>query len=339
MKKNLLLLIASVLFISCGGEQKKSNSTANESPIIGFWERVGTIQIVNGVNVDTVYWDDVEMDFTPKQIKAYAFDHTAWLSNHFRNPDEETKKYPWITGAGAFGKYTFNPESNNNDNMTENVSNIIGTSVTWSGEFPKTRNNEIANLNFSASINDGFYSQLGVRSTENDSIFQLDERTMGNSTEYAEFYKKIPDGEKTKIDGVWKHIATVRYVKGVPIDTTAVPEGLDDHKIFYKGNVIVNFDFTLAKEGDPNWGGAGLSGTYTYNKDENVLMEKFTLGTGNWMPKENEWPDTYYDIDWIDNDTYIQIFKTRAVPSEDGSGLTWVEANDETTGNLNVRVK
>jgi hypothetical protein len=101
----------------------------------------------------------------------------------------------------------------------------------------------------------------------------------------------------------------------------------------------VNWDPTLAEKGNQVWGGAGLAGTYEYNKEKEELMEKFTLGTGNWMPKGNNWPDTYYDIDWIDEDTFIQIFRTRAVPSEDGSGLVWEEVGEEYNGHLNVRVK
>ena len=59
--KKLLLSLAIALFISCGGEQKKSY-VSNQSPMNGFWERVGTIQIVKGVNVDTIFWDELEFE-------------------------------------------------------------------------------------------------------------------------------------------------------------------------------------------------------------------------------------------------------------------------------------
>jgi|TARA_B100001093_G_scaffold460479_1_gene474316 hypothetical protein len=334
--KKLLLSLATVLFISCEGEQKKSD-LPDQSPMIGFWERVGTIQIVKGVNVDTIFWDDLELENKEKQIKAYTGNHFAWLSNAGIN-QPENKDFPWKTGAGAYGTYTFNSESKNADNMVETITNAIGNAVNWTPWDDLKKNGSIS-INFAATVTEKNYTQLGVRSEENDSIFVMNEETLGNTTEYAEYYEKIPEGEKTKIDGVWNHIADVRYVNGVAIDTTAVPEGLVDHKIFHRGNVIVNWDPTLAEKGNQVWGGAGLAGTYEYNKEKEELMEKFTLGTGNWMPKGNNWPDTYYDIDWIDEDTFIQIFRTRAVPSEDGSGLVWEEVGEEYNGHLNVRVK
>ena len=65
------------------------------------------------------------------------------------------------------------------------------------------------------------------------------------------FYQKVEldNSEATDLDGVWKRIANVRYINDVPVDTIAVPEGLDDFKVYVKGNVIVNVDFTKCKTG------------------------------------------------------------------------------------------
>ena len=338
--KKLLLLVAIALFISCGGEQKKSESTNDDISVIGFWERIGTIQIVKGVKVDTIFFKDLADgdDVIPRQIKAYSNGHFAWLNNQKINQQtkddyKEVENFPWVSGAGGFGTFSFSEEGE--INMNENMTNIIGNIVGWNNEFrDNVRKNGVNNLTFSSNVDNNKYTQLMQLESEENSV-----ETWQTGIEYAEYFEKIPDGEETKIDGVWKHIADVRYVNGVPIDTTAVPEGLDDHKIFHKGNVIVNWDPTTAKAGDNIWGGAGLAGIYEYNTDKEELMEKFTLGTGNWMPKGSVWPNSYYDIDWIDDDTFIQVFRTRAVPSEDGSGLVWEEVGEESNGHLNVRVK
>ena len=52
-----------------------------------------------------------------------------------------------------------------------------------------------------------------------------------------------------------ERIANVKYINDVPIDTIAVPEGLDDFKVYVKGNVIVNVDPKMQNEGDPFWEG------------------------------------------------------------------------------------
>ena len=65
-------------------------------------------------------------------------------------------------------------------------------------------------------------------------------------TGYGEYFQKVEldNSNASELDGVWKHIANVTYINNIPVDTIAVPDGLDDHKTFLKGHVIVNFDFT-----------------------------------------------------------------------------------------------
>ena len=329
--KKLLLLVAIALFISCGGEQKISNDEfSNISSIEGFYNRIGTIQIVKGVPVDTIFFDEVESEVKPRQVKAYASGHFAWINNLpvSKEIKDRYKNLPWKSGAGGFGTYSFNEEGE--VNMYETLTNLAGSSVTWEGEWIDNVREEGGNkLEFKASLKDNIYSQL----MENNSPTED-----WQFTEYAELFEKMDEDEATEIDGVWKHIANVRYINGVAIDTTALPEGLDDHKIFHKGNVIVNFDYTLAKSDDPNWGGAALAGNYSYN--DNKLIETFNFSTGNWRASGGVWPPTPYRIDWIDEDTFIQIWTRRAQQDKNGE-LEFVEIGEgeETRGMLNVRVK
>ena len=102
------------------------------------------------------------------------------------------------------------------------------------------------------------------------------------STSYSELYIKKEESEATVLDGAWKRIANVRYINDVPVDTIAVPEGLDDYKVYIKGNVIVNVDPKNAKQGDPFWGGAGLLGKFSYI--DGTLTEKFDMSTEMGIP-------------------------------------------------------
>jgi len=335
MKKILKFLIISII-VSCGGTEETKVEVKKSYATEGFWERVGTIQIVNGVNVDTIYWDDLELETRPRQVKAYAGSHFAWLSNAGVN-QPLNEDHPWKTGAGAFGTYTFDAKSTNQDNMVESLTNNIGGSHLWGEGWQNLSKDNPLPIRFAATVTDKNYTQLAVRNVESDSIFGVDERTIGNTPEYAEYYEKIDETLATKIDGIWKHIANVRYINGVAVDTIGVPEGLDDHKIFHKGNVMVNFDFTKAKKGDSNWGGAGLSGKFTYKN--NMLVETFNLSTGNWRAAGGVWPPTPYDIEWIDDDSFVQIWKVIAREGENGE-LEFVEnESEETNGLLHVRVK
>ena len=344
--KKILLFTVSLIFFSCG-EDKSSNSDLKKTSLMeGFWDRVGTVQIVNGVSVDTIFWSELEEKDRPTQIKAYVDGYTAWINNGLIPNKELFKSTPWINGGGAFGKYTFNPESKNNDNMTEFVTNVAGNAVIWANNdalaFNDIKTKGVAALKFKATLTEKNYTQLGVR----DSSFNnaATASWQGTSIEFAEYYEKASNTETSKIDGVWNHIANVNYINKIPIDTISVPDGLADHKIFYKGNVIVNYDFTNAKEGDNNWGGATIAGKFNY--ENNILTEDFTVGTGNWMPLGTKWPSRKYDIDWINDDSFIQIFSE--VPKLDSDGnpvldqngqIIWVEAGKESNGLLHVRVE
>ena len=67
MNNKIFLILISLMILSCGDKQK---STTTEGPNIeGFWNRIGTIQLVNGIPVDTAYIKESEFP-NYKQIKV-----------------------------------------------------------------------------------------------------------------------------------------------------------------------------------------------------------------------------------------------------------------------------
>ena len=133
---------------------------------------------------------------------------------------------------------------------------------------------------------------------ESDSIIGVDERTIGNTPEYAEYYEKIDETQASKLDGM-KHIANVRYVNGVAVDTIGVPDSLDDK---YSIKEMLWLTSILLKLKKVILIGEGLSFQMkiTY-KEDNLLVETFNLSTKRWRATGGVWPPTPYDIEWIDD--------------------------------------
>ena len=80
MIKKILFVLLIILISSCGNNQTKPNVDSYEEDILGFWNRVGTIQLMNGIEVDTLAFKDSENPGN-KQIKAYLSDRVMWLNN------------------------------------------------------------------------------------------------------------------------------------------------------------------------------------------------------------------------------------------------------------------
>ena len=95
-----LIILSSVLVISCGETPKKEEAKSENhlSEVEGFWNRIGTIQLVNGIAVDTLLIKNSENpDF--KQIKAFKDDNTIWINNY------KDSLSPWKGGSGGYGKF------------------------------------------------------------------------------------------------------------------------------------------------------------------------------------------------------------------------------------------
>ncbi len=334
--KKLLLLLSTIILISCGENKVSTKKIEKENNFEGFYDRIGTIQYVKGVAVDTVFYKDIKDSEgkIPRQVKAYVDGKFCWISN---DPTPKTAKdngikMPWKSGAGGYGSYNYSASTNYSP-MNEYMTNMIGNGLMWGPSFEQrgaVRDSILKNNSFKWEFTSTFDGNI-----YNHKWLQPDSVT----TIYSELNKKIESSaEQTILDGVWKHIANVRYVNNIPVDTIGLPDGLDDHKLYHKGNVMVNYDFTLAKEGDQNFGGAGLIGKFTYK--DGVLTEFFEMGTGNWTPPDTKvWSDGQSaDIDMIDNDTFIQINRYATEDNGDGT-FTFVEAKKEKNGLLHVRVK
>ena len=66
MTKKIFLIPIIILLASCGNNQKSQNVNSFENDILGFWDRKGTVQYVNGVAVDTLLIENSDNQTTNK---------------------------------------------------------------------------------------------------------------------------------------------------------------------------------------------------------------------------------------------------------------------------------
>ena len=75
MKKLILpFLLVLLLTHGCSDQPKQESSNDNQLPIEGVWKRLGTIQIVNGIHVDTLLTKDSN-DTLFAQTKILEYGH------------------------------------------------------------------------------------------------------------------------------------------------------------------------------------------------------------------------------------------------------------------------
>ena len=102
MKRIILLTILS-FFISCGDTNTKQKNSDNKSPMEGFWNRIGTIQLVNGIPVDTILVKNSDnKDY--KQIKVFKDANSVKKPRQTRrvNPNSAGRSLP----KNKPGRYT-----------------------------------------------------------------------------------------------------------------------------------------------------------------------------------------------------------------------------------------
>ena len=289
-----LTLISIVLFISCGEGPKKNIESETKFPIEGFWERKGTIQFVNDVPVDTLFYgkDDTGEEEGFRNVKVYLEGNVLWVNNAVNKSDP-------YGAQGGYGKFKISK-----DTLTEYMSHGCGGFGPWLKYNKDSLNISSMRFPFSYYLNDQTYTQLGGRVPNSD-----------ENIRFGEYYEKLPTLKKSKMDGVWKRAYEISYVNGVAVDTTTVPaDAVLDLKIIRDGYFMVVVDQTnLIKDVDDPWHGGFLGyGQIDYDGKGNMVeYNEFGSGAGNVnnSPPRNAATGHYASVSFYDDDMYLQITK------------------------------
>ena len=304
MLKKIFFIVSISIVISCGNNQTNKNENTYEEDILGFWNRVGTIQLMNGIAVDTLAFKDSK---TPdnKQIKAFLTDRVMWINNFWKD-----SLAPWKGGAGGYGKFNIYSR----DSLTELITHGTGLMGASIKKYKDEENQDFRAWNMSINLGDKVFSQKG-----------------GAGAEYAEYWEKLPDLKpKSRIDGVWKRVYEIAYVNNVPVDTTSAPSDIIlDVKVMYRGRYMYQVDQTgMFDENELGHGGFGGYGTFELDSDKNILKEKFEWGSGGWNEEDanaaNPDRGNYvqsHEITFFNDDLFLQVDNQNAGVLQ-GSGAT-----------------
>ena len=287
MKNKIFLIAISLIIFSCGETPKKEEAKSEKplSEMEGFWNRIGTIQVVNGVPVDTLLIKNSEnSDF--RQIKVYKDGNMVWLDN----AKSET---PWKGGGGGYGKFTVNSEKS----LTEHMSAGTGYMAVWVDNYKDSLNVPAMDVTLSIDYKDDIYSQMN-----------------GPNRQFMEYWERMPilPSKSTKFDGAWKRVYEIAYINDTPVDTLAVPSDVIlDVKVMSNGRYAYQVDQTGNAEVDtPQYGGLGGYGYYDYNEEDNTLKEYpiFGSGMGTWSNDEMQRTNfATHEIKFYNDDLFIQI--------------------------------
>ena len=290
--KNVFAIMISLLMFSCAENQKsqKEDVVKNESPLSemeGFWNRIGTIQVINGVPVDTLLIKDSE-NTNYRQVKVYKDGNMVWLDN-------VKSDTPWKGGGGGYGKFTVNSEKS----ITEHMSAGTGMMAVWVDNYKDSLNVPAFDVALTVDYKGDRYSQMN-----------------GPNREFMEYWERMPvlSSKKTKLDGAWKRVYEIAYIKDTPVDTLAVPSDVIlDVKVMTNGRFAYQVDQTGNSEVDTReYGGLGGYGHYDYNEEDNILKEYTVFGSGwnisNYEEGQRENFQTH-EIKFYNDDLFIQIDK------------------------------
>jgi hypothetical protein len=302
MKNKIFLTAISLIIFSCGETPKKEEAKSEKplSEMEGFWNRIGTIQVVNGVPVDTLLIKNSEnTDY--RQIKVYKDGNMIWLDN----VKSET---PWKGGGGGYGKFTVNSEKS----LTEQMSAGTGYMAGWIDNYKDSLNVPAMDVTLSIDYKDDIYSQMN-----------------GPNRQFMEYWERMPilPSKSTKFDGAWKRVYEIAYINDTPVDTLAVPSDVIlDVKIMTNGRFAYQVDLTGNVEVDtPQYGGYGGYGYYDYNEEDKTLKEYPVFGSGQSVLSVDEMQRTNFqthEIKFYNDDLFIQIDKSNGgmVSLEEATG-------------------
>ena len=288
-----------LMIISCGETINKTSNEADEKlKIEGFWNRIGTIELVNGIPVDTLYIKDSDEEF--KQVKVFKDGNMIWINN------QGDSLLPWKGGMGGYGKF----KVNSMDSITEVNTNGTGFWGALVKNYKDSLNTPGWTFGLKTNIGNNIYSQKNTPDSK-----------------FAELWQRMPQlTEKSKIDGAWKRVYQISYVNGVAVDTTSVPsDAVLDVKIMSNGHYTYQVDQTgLAEPDKPQYGGFGGYGTYEYDDEKNLLIEYGEWGSGTSTgAKPPKTDPIIHDIKFYNEDLFLQIGKDTLDVNQSGRGLVY----------------
>ena len=285
MKSASLILLLSIVTFSCVDKPKSESIENPLSEMQGFWNRIGTIQVVNGVPVDTLLIKDSDSkDY--RQIKVYKDGNMVWLDN-------QKSDTPWGGGAGGYGKFTVNSKKA----ITEHMSAGTGFMAYWVNNYKDSLSVSAMDVNLSINYNGDTYSQMN-----------------GPNRNFMEYWERMPvkSKESTRLDGAWKRVYEIAYINGVPVDTTAVSSDVIlDVKVMANGRFAYQVDETNNSEIDTkNYGGFGGYGYYKFDEENNVLKEYTIFGSGYNLTNNSPTQNTNFQthkIKFYSDDLFLQV--------------------------------
>lgn len=293
-------LIISVL-ISCNDSKKSSLENDESINLEGFWNRIGTIQLVNGLPVDTLLIKNSDNpDF--KQIKTYKSNNFVWLNN------AKDSLSPWKGGAGGYGKF----EINSKDSITESISHGTGGMLGWLND---AKNSKPLVFGLSINFDESNFSQKN-----------------NPESEFMEYWERMPvKAPKSKLDGAWKRVYEISYVNGIPVDTLSVSSDVIlDVKIIANGRFAYQVDLSnYAEKNTAEYGGFGGFGTYEFDNENSVLTEWNEWGSGtNISSSEPRTNSNVHDITIYNEDLFLQVSRgaaglTQENPQVNGRGVVY----------------
>ena len=309
--KSIIISLLLILTLSCGNTSNvKTSNEQDVKTLTGFYERIGTIQYINNVAVDTV--STVE---GYRATKLFLDGYHIWIDN--TKPQNENA--PWGYSAGIFGKFKIK-----NDSLHEIAEYGFGGRAGWTdfvidepvSWFIKDTVEKTITYKAKVDISEDKFSQHGNNNNQDD-----------QESSFSEFYSKIPELTNSKIDGIWKRVGTIEYVNNIPIDTIPIiEEEFINYKIFHNGKFMFFFrNLTIKDNTKAGFYGQGVHGNFEY--ENGVLTERIEYGTRGMenffknLPNKNSEGEPFISFETnLTENSYSQRW-----PGDSGGGNTTSE--------------
>ncbi|MDG2396703.1 MAG: hypothetical protein P8M03_03525 [Flavobacteriaceae bacterium] len=276
MKKSIFVFLLSLIIFSCGNPTS-SEEKSNELNLEGFYERIGIVELVNFIPVDTILTTD---GF--RQTKFFSKQGHMWMNNDKFTNNNSDSIPPWGYGGGIYGAFEIK-----NDSLYELVKYGFGHRASFNSIPVDTLIKYGWEVDYKNKLMK--YKVPIIASNSNEFLQVFGNAT--NGTGLAEYYVKTPEGESSALDGIWKREGTIEHVNEVPVDT--IFNSMDDfvqYKIYYKGKAMFfTRDFTADDPSKGNFYGGSFYGNFTYK--DNVLTERIDYAMAGFEEFHKNLPD------------------------------------------------